>query len=72
MTDHGFPECTNCNHVGPDVHYWPTYVGGKGRVPIAQCDHIPLCWQRKEHNDRHASWLYRKPLPAGSATTWRP
>ncbi len=38
--------CGNCGNVGNDVHDWLAWVGGKGYVPITECDDLTRCWHR--------------------------
>ncbi len=44
--------CIHCGHTGPDVHSWPSWVGGQGYVDFICCDNIPACWRREETKEQ--------------------
>ena len=46
LSDQNIKVCCNCGHIGKDVHNWRSWVGGKGYVPVPECDNIIECWHR--------------------------
>jgi hypothetical protein len=46
LSDQSIKVCCNCGHLGKDVHDWRSWVGGKGYVPVRECDNIIDCWHR--------------------------
>ncbi len=43
---HPLHVCHWCGHLGADVHFWGSYVGGKGNID--QCDDFDECRYRKD------------------------
>lgn len=38
--------CAHCGSTGDDVHYWRSWIGGRGYQSFAECDNQVECIER--------------------------